>query len=292
MKLLRKLAKITGPYFYNYINYIYLHLKRGQIPKPLNLATPKTFNEKLIYLKLNYRHPNAHIYADKLAVREYVKNKVGDEYLIPIIKVYDQPDDIKFEELPKQFVLKLNHGSGMNIICKDKSKLDKITALKNLEKWYSQNYYEVGGEYQYSDITTKVFAERYMETKSGSGDLNDYKIFCFDGVPKFVQVDVDRFDNHKRAFYDLKWNRLPFTILHPNYEGEVEKPERLIKMLEIARSLSKGFPHIRVDLYTVEGKIYFGELTFHHGGGFEPFFPQKFNRKIGDYLRLPDEINN
>lgn len=290
MNKIRKLFGVFGEYTYNYINYTYLHLKKGQIPKPLNLSNPKTFSEKIIYLKINYRHPNAQKYVNKLAVRNYVSENVGEKYLIPIIKVYEKTSDINFKELPNQFVLKLNHGSGMNIICKDKDNLDESEAMNKLKEWYNQDYFEAGGEYQYGGIEPKVFAEKYMATDEES--LKDYKVFCFNGEPKFIQVDVGRYTNHKRAFYDLDWNRLPFTILHPKYDGEIKKPEKLKEMIEVARTLAKDFIHIRVDLYNIDEEIFFGELTFHHGGGFEPVMPPKYNRVIGDYLRLPDEISN
>src|SRR5690625_2811453 len=203
MNLIKKLSKFLNDYYLNHINYIYLHIKKMQLPKWLDLDEPETFSEKIIYLKLRYRHPNANMYADKLFVRDFISSKIGSKYLIPLIKVYNHPSEINFDDLPQRFVLKLNHGSGMNIICKNKNKLNRKKSLELINRWYKQDYSEIGREYQYKGIKPIVYAEKYMENNKEKGDLNDYKIFCFNGVPKFIQVDIGRYSEHKRAFYDL-----------------------------------------------------------------------------------------
>lgn len=281
----KKILASSGDYLYNLVCYYYLHLKKGYFPKRPDFAKPKTFNEKIIHLKNYCKHPNAQLYTDKFLVRNFVSSAIGSQYLIPLIGVYKKASEIDFSALPEKFVLKANHGSGWNIICKDKSKLNIPNTIKLLNKWLGINYYDMGRDYTYKTIEPKIVAEILMETKNG-GDLKDYKIFCFNGEPIYIQVDVDRSTNHTRAFFDLKWNRMPFTTLYPFFEGSIDPPECLEEMIQVARKLSMGFIFLRVDLYEVNGKVYFGEMTFHHGGGFEPFIPAEYDAILGNYLHI------
>lgn len=284
--LLRRLLVSSGDTAYNLVSYYYLHLKNGVVPPALNVRDPRAFNEKIIYLKTRYRHPDAHLYADKVLVRDFVREAIGTQYLIPVLDVYDDALDIDFSSLPQRFILKANHGSTWNILCRDKGSLDIASTRKTLQNWLHTNYYSIGREYQYKYIKPRIIAEQLLEAEGGE-ELKDYKIFCFDGEPKFIQVDVDRFTNHKRVFFDLHWNRLPFSILYPPYQGKVDAPTSLQEMIFVAHKLSRGFPFIRVDLYESSKRVYFGEMTFHHEGGFAPIKPREYDQILGAYIRLP-----
>lgn len=283
-----KLFPLLNDKTYNYLNYYYLHLKCFKFPKILNLSNPKTFNEKIIWLKLNYHKKDNTLLADKLLVKDYVKNLIGGEYIIPTIKVFNNTSEIKIDDLPSQFVIKLNHGSGWNIICRDKNEFDFGIMKKKLDIWKNINYYSIGKEYQYKNIVPKIFCEKYLEN-SIKNPMVDYKVFCFGGTPKYIQVDLDRFSNHKRNFFDTEWNLIPFTTLYPAGDGNTKKPKQLKLILEIAKILSNGHPFSRIDLYINSGKVFFGEITFHHGGGFEPFFPSKYDYILGENLMVQSE---
>lgn len=283
--LAKRFISSLGDHAYNSVFYYYLHLRCGVIPKPLNLRRPASFNEKIIYLKTKVKYPNAEQYADKLAVREYVRRVGGDQYLIPLLGEWTSADEIDFTVLPDQFVLKTNHGSAMNIVCHDKGVLDILEARRQLNDWLKINYFDLGREYQYRNISPKILAEELIVPEDG-GELRDYKIFCFNGEPKFVQVDVNRHTNHTRNFFDCDWNKLPFTILYPAYVGAIEKPSQLEVMLALARKLAQPFIFARIDLYTEREKVYFGEITFHHGGGFEPVMPPHYADVLGDLIEI------
>lgn len=256
-----------------------------------NLDNPKTFNEKLQWLKLNNENPLITKCADKYLVREYIKEKIGEEYLIPLLGVYNTPDEIDFDKLPNQFVMKVNWGSGQNIIVKDKSILDIKDANKKLTEWIKKNsnHYYFSFEWSYKNIKPKIIIEKYIEEMSGS--LLDYKFFCFNGIPTYVQIDVDRFTNHKRCFYDMNFIKQNFTTYYPLYTGNIDKPENFEAMIEFSKILSKNFPFARIDFYNLNGNIKFGEITFYHGNGMEPFTPAEWDYKLGDMLKLPFEIN-
>jgi hypothetical protein len=283
--LFRRLISRLGDKYYNIINFYYLHLRRGVLPYCLNIKNPATFNEKIIYLKTNVKYSNSHVYADKLKVRNFVKQVSAGKYLVPLLGVWESSKDINYKELPNKFVLKTNHGSGMNIVCMDKKLLNIKRINQKLEKWIKTNYFDIGREYQYKDIKPRILAEKMLVTKGGK-EPNDYKFFCFNGTPKFIQVDIDRHTNHTRSFYDINWNHLPFTILYPPYTGELVKPEMLSEMLDLAEKLSQRFIFARIDLYSIERNIYFGEITFHPEGGFGPILPREFDLLLGGYLKL------
>jgi hypothetical protein len=271
---------------FNALNYWYLHWKLSVRSKPINWISPSSFNQKIIWLKMNYRHPNAWQYADKVTVKRLVGEAIGPEFLIPTLNVFASADDVEISSMPDRFILKASHGSGWNIIVVDKDKIDLCASRHLLGKWLQTNYYRLGREYQYNDIPRRILVEPLLEPNNNQ-PLLDYKFFCFHGEPRFVQVDFDRHTFHTRNFYDLCWNKLPFTMLYPAHEGDALMPKQLQKMVDIARKLSIGFPFIRVDLYDCDGVIYFGELTFHPGGGFEPILPDCWDKTLGDWLELP-----
>lgn len=263
---------------------------QAEFGKSLNLDSPQTFNEKLQWLKLYNRKPEYTVMVDKYKVREYIAQMIGEEYLIPLLGVWDDPDEIDFDALPNQFVLKCNHNSGTGMcICKDKSKLNIEKVKKELRKGLKEDYYLKFREWPYKDVPRKIIAEKYME--DASGELRDYKFYCFNGVMKFVMINSDRnTDKPTRAdYFDRDFNWLDFTWGYSHAEVHPQKPEQFEKMVAIAERLSKGLPHIRVDLYDCNGKIYFGELTFFDGSGFDKIEPLEWDYKIGEMLKLPSK---
>lgn len=268
----------------------YLKLKyRARIRKKLFLENPKTFNEKLQWLKL-YDHKSEYtVMVDKYRVREYISEKIGEQYLIPLIGVWDSPDEIDFDKLPNKFALKCNHNSGLGMcICTDKSSLNIEQVKEELNKGLKQDYYLTGREWIYKDVPRKIIAEQFL--KSDEGGLTDYKIHCFNGVPKFILVCRDRFAESglTEDFYTPQWEHMDVKRPEiPNATEPIEKPKELEKMLMLAEKLSKDIPFIRIDFYFVEGKIYFSELTFFPASGFESFEPQIWDEKFGEWLTLP-----
>lgn len=255
----------------------------------MDIRNPRTYSEKIQWLKLYDPNPFRSQLTDKVEVRNWIKNNIGEEFLIPIYGVYNKFEEIDFNALPDKFVIKTNHSSGWNIIVKDKNALDKKEVKSKLEKWLSLDY-AFWSEYEihYSPIKPKIIIEKYMEDDNGC--LTDYKFLCFSGEPKYVWVDFDRFSNHKRNVYDLSWNLQPWNqFSYKNYlpQGGVKKPKNFTKMIEIARLLSKDFIHVRVDLYNIDGRIYFGEMTFTNGSGFERLYPLEYEKIIGDLVHLP-----
>ena len=256
----------------------------GKFP---NLENPTTYNEKLQWLKLNDIHEEYSLLVDKYEAKKVVAEKIGEEYIIPTLATYNNFDEIDFNQLPNQFVLKTTHDSGGVVVCPDKSKLDKKAARKKLEKSLKNNYFYEHREYPYKKIKPRIIAEQYMVDESGT-ELKDYKFFCFDGECKMLFIATDRsIGDVKFDFYDTKFNHLPFVQGHPWTNREIQKPNGFEKMIELAEKLGKGYPHVRVDLYDINGKIYFGELTFFHFSGNVPFEPQEWDYKIGEWLKLP-----
>lgn len=255
----------------------------------LNLDNPRTFNEKIQWLKLYNSTPIKTRLADKYLVRDWVKEKIGEQYLIPLLGVYDKFEDIDFDKLPNQFVIKCNHGSGWNIIVKDKSKLNLSEVKEKLDKWMSTNFaFKVGCELHYKNMQPKIIIEKYME--DDSGDLRDYKFLCFDGIVKYIWVDGERYSEHKRNLYDLKWNLLKKKIgegrIYQNIKN-CPKPYNLDKMIEFATLLSKDFSFVRVDFFEANKKLYFGEMTFTSASGTHITEPKSFIFELGDLIKLP-----
>ena len=255
----------------------------------LNLYQPKTFNEKMQWLKINSRKPEYSNYVDKYKVREHVRNLIGEKYLIPIVGVYENFEEIKFEDLPSKFVLKCTHDSGSVIICKDKDKFDIKKYKKKVKKLLKRNYYYIGREWPYKNVKPRIIIEKYLQDDK-SEELNDYKIFCFNGKAYMILVCSNRKKNDKNTdFFDINWNKMNLTReYHENSKHIIEKPRNLKKMIEIAELLSKDMYFMRVDLYEINGRIYFGELTFFPSSGFEGFNPKEWDIKLGNMIKLKD----
>ena len=286
MKFLKKLLRILPDKLYIQLQYFY-HFYRFA-----NLKNPQTFNEKLQWLKLYDRNPLYTTMVDKYKVKEYVANIIGKEYIIPTLAVYNSSEEIDFDKLPNQFVLKCNHDSGGIVICKDKSKLDKQAAIKKLSKALKNNGYWYGREWPYKNVKPYIIAEQYLEDESNN-ELKDYKIFCFNGVPKYIQLDFGRFSKHYRNYYDISWNFIPFNTgkLVSDSSKFLKKPQMLDKALNLANILSSKISFVRVDFYLINEKIYFGELTFYPASGFKNFTPFEWDKKFGDLLILPSKEN-
>lgn len=260
--------------------------------KHMDFEHPVTFTQKLQWLKLHNNSDLCTQMVDKYGVREYIKNKIGEEYLIPLLGVWEKFDDIDFDVLPNKFVLKCTHDSGSVVLCRDKQLFDKAVAKKKLESGLKRNYYWRGREYPYKNVPPRIIAEQY--TVDENDELNDYKFFCFNGEPKVLFYASERFAVSKGGvkfdYYDMDLNHLDIQ----SYGNLNAKPDmwlkpfpEFVKMKELAKILSTGFPHVRIDFYKVGTKIYFGEITFHHDGGFVPFIPEEWDTIFGDYIKLP-----
>lgn len=251
-----------------------------------NLQNPKTYNEKLQWLKLNDIHPEYSKLVCKYDAKEYVRNILGDDVIIPTLGVWNTFEEIDFDTLPNQFVLKTTHDSGGVVVVKDKSTMDMAAAKAKLQRSLNNDYFLEHREYPYKAVPHRIIAEQYMVDESGT-ELKDYKFFCFDGEVKMLFVATDRSINDTRFdFFDVDFNHLPFKQGHPWARHEIKKPAGFERMKEIATVLSKGFRHVRVDLYDINGHIYFGELTFFHFSGNVPFVPKEWDEKIGEWLNL------
>jgi len=256
----------------------------------LNLRNPKTFNEKLQWLKVNYRDPKYVQLVDKYEVKDYVSRVCGGGHVVPTLGVWDSVNAINWNCLPDRFVMKVTHDSGGVIVCKDKNKLDISKARKTLEEDLKRNYWKYSREWPYKYVKRRIICEEYIEPDENNPDLMDYKFFCFDGVPRLLYVASNRSSGIANFdFFDLDFNRLKIKNGHPNSTGDFEKPVNFEKMIEVAADLSKGMPHVRVDLYNVKGRIYFGEMTFFHMSGMVPFAPHEWDLKIGEWLTLPEK---
>ena len=254
-----------------------------------HLNHPRTFNEKLQWLKLNDRHAEYTQMVDKIDAKKYVASIIGDKYIIPTLGVWNSVDEIEWDKLPNQFVIKVSSDSGGIVVCKDKQTLDIEKAKEKLTNGWGKNYYVHNKEYPYRDLTPRIIAEEYKEDESGY-ELRDYKIFCFNGEPKILFVASDRQnagEDTKFDFFDLNWNHLPFTNGHPNSKEHIAKPKNFEEMLEIAKKLSVGIPQVRIDLYNCNGQIYFGEITFFHWSGMTAFDPVEWDFKLGKMIKLP-----
>lgn len=267
-----------------YIKLIY----RLSMGKPLNLENPQTFSEKLQWLKLYNHRPEYTDMVDKYKVRQYVEDRIGSEHLIPLIGVWDSPNDIDFDSLPNQFVLKCNHDSGGWVICKDKSTLDIDKCRRFLLKRFRRNFFWNAREWPYKNVRKRIVAEKYMVDESGV-ELKDYKFFCFDGHCKAIFIATNRGVDTRFDFYDRDFNHLPFTNGHPNADVPPARPTNLDEMITIAEKLAEGIPQVRVDLYDVYQHVYFGEMTFFHWGGKKPFYPDSWDYVLGSWINLPSE---
>ena len=293
-KLIQKLKRISFLRKINYkVNYFKMQLRRNnkfkrvekiisneyykKIGRELSWDSPQTYTEKMQFSKLYNFSEEKTVLSDKVLVRNWIEKKIGKNYLIPIVQVYNSFDDIDFELLPDEFVMKCNHDSGSVFICKDKSKINK-SELKDKYEFYMKRslalyHYEI----HYGKIEPKIIIEKYM-----GDNIRDYKFLCFNGVPMYCWVDFDRFNNHKRNIYNMEWELQDFNQYnYGNYESLVDKPKTFEKMKKFSSILSKKFDQVRVDFYEVEGKLYFSEMTFTNGNGFEKIVPDKYDYELG-----------
>lgn len=262
---------------------------KARMKKELNLENPQTFNEKLQWLKLYDRKPIYTTMVDKCAVKGYVAERIGEEYIIPTLGVWDSFDEIDFDALPNRFVLKCAHDSGGLVICKDKASLDLDAARKKLEKSLKREWFYCGREWPYKNVKPRIIAEQYMS--DDNGELCDYKLMCFNGKVKCSFVCSERYSAKGLhvTFFDREWNAMPFERKYPACREGLPKPLNYDKMLELAEQLSSGIPFVRVDFYEVFGKIYFGELTFYPGGGWEKFTPEEWDYELGSWIQLQEK---
>lgn len=267
-----------------YLKFVY----RIKVNKKLDLDNPRRFNEKLQWLKLYDRRPEYTQMVDKYLVRDYIAKKIGAKYLIPLLGVWDSVEEINFSNLPMQFVLKCNHDSQGLVICKDKNKLNIELVKQKLKKALKKNFYYLTKEWPYKNVKPKIIAEKYME--DDSGELKDYKVLCFNGEPKIIEVHRGRFEgNHTEDNYDIEWNKTEINQKKsglPTSDEKEEKPEVLPEMLSLSKKLAYGISHVRIDWYIVKNKLYFGEITFFDGSGFDEFEPDKWNEIMGDWINL------
>lgn len=273
-----------------YLKLVY----RFSFGKKLDLENPQTYNEKLQWLKLYYHRPDFVEMVDKEAVKSLVARIIGEEYVIPTIGSWERVEDIDWEGLPNQFVLKTTHDGGNNgvVICRDKATFNKAKGIRKLKKSLNRNTYLLGREWPYKMVPRRVIAEKYLED-SQSTDLKDYKFFCFDGKVKMMFVASERTkvgEDVKFDFFDEQYNHLDLKQVHEKSEVCPEKPKSFDHMIDLAQTLSVGIPHVRVDFYEVDGKVYFGEYTFFHHGGLAAFSPEKYDYILGSYINLPEKL--
>lgn len=267
----------------------------------LNLRKPKTFCEKLQWLKLYNRMPEYTIMVDKVKAKEYVASIIGEKYIIPTLGVWDNPNDIDFDALPNKFVLKCNHNSGTGMyICRDKNKMDIEKVKTGLMKGLKEDYFALNREWPYKNVPRRILAEKLIEDFgeqiqypiNHKGEeplevLTDYKFFCFNGEPYMMYVSQDHAQHARTDFFDMDFKRLPIRMKDPNSDLPIPKPEKFDEMRCLARKLSQGVPCLRVDFYMANHQVYFGELTFFHNSGFTSIQPEEWNLKIGEMIILP-----
>lgn len=287
---------ITSPAAKGWLNWVpdSLYLKvlyRVIMGRKLNLKNPKEYNEKLQWLKLNDRKPEYSTMVDKYEVRGYIADLLGDKYLIPCLGIYDSVDDIDIDALPDKFVLKCTHDSGSVEICKDKSSFDIESARHRLSQAMKRNYYATYREWPYKYVKPRIIAEGYLE--GDGGDLKDYKVMCFNGEAKIIEVHENRFVEgkvHTQTFYDREWSIVPLTQVETvTVDRPSERPRQLEEILRLSELIAKNMYHARIDWYIEGDKIYFGEITFFDGSGFESFSTPEMERMLGDMINLPEK---
>lgn len=283
---------LSNKYFFNFLpDKQYVQLKYKLIMgKKIDLQNPQTFNEKLQWLKLYDRNHQYTQMVDKYEAKKYVASIIGEEYIIPTIGIYNSFDEIDFKKLPNKFVIKCTHDSGGLILCKNKEKLDIAKAKKKIDKCMKNNYYYKHREWPYKNVKPRIIIEKYMCTKKQK-ELIDYKFFCFNGNPKIILVCSERFSSNNmcETWFDDKWNFLDIIESSHRVDKTIKKPINFSKMMEFSKKLSKDIPFVRVDFYEINGKMYFGELTFFPASGFEKFEPEEWDYKLGEMLKLPDK---
>ncbi|MEK5427757.1 ATP-grasp fold amidoligase family protein [Cytobacillus sp. FSL R7-0680] len=293
-----KLKKIVNtPFVKGSMRYLFKYLSDKQVinlqyritlNRRLNLKEPKRFTEKIHWYKLNYRTSIMTQCADKYRVRSYIQGKGYEEILVKLYQVCDSYEDIDFASLPDSFVIKSNKGSGTNLFIKDKNKLNKSVIEKTIKQWKTVNTVLMGREWAYQNIKDKIVIEELLVDNSNkTSDINDYKFLCFNGKVEYIWVDTDRHDDHRRNFYNINWEKLNVQSDWPNTNNEILKPDGFEYMVQIAESIAKDFPFVRVDFYWVNGKVYFGEITFYPWSGCVKFVPDSFDYEMGDLFKLP-----
>ena len=281
------------------VNYVFMHfpklmsdkqyltvLYRYSMGREMNWDSPKSFNEKLQWLKIYDRNPEYSTMVDKYAVKKYVADKIGEPFIIPTLGVWKRFEEIDFDALPQKFVLKCTHDSGGLVICRDKSTFDKTAAHKKIERCLKRNFYYLGREWPYKNVPPRIIAEPLMEDEEGE-DLKDYKLMCFGGKVKCSFVCSARSQGLKVTFFDKQWQKLPFERHYPASEENIPCPKTYDEMVRLAEILSEGIPFVRVDFYEIKGKPYFGELTFYPGSGIEEFRPETWDYTLGSWIELP-----
>lgn len=286
--ILGKLLRCWSVFFKNDELYLklqyFFYLKRWP-----NIKNPRTYNEKLLWLKLHNKKREYSIMVDKYEVKGYVREILGEEYIIPTLGIYNKFNEIDFQTLPDKFVLKCTHDSGGVFICNDKKHFDINKVRRKIDESLKKNFYYDFREYPYKDVSPRIIVEQFMVDESGV-ELKDYKFFCFNGEPRMLLLASDRSNGTRMNFYDMNFALLPvYRKEHPNSNDFITKPKGFEEMIKLAKILSKDIPHVRVDFYDINGKIYFGELTFFSASGLVPFYPQEWNEIIGNWLILPDE---
>lgn len=277
--------------FWGFLRHVVSDRKYAQIrywlkfDKLPNLEQPKSFTEKIQFIKLNERTELRKIFADRLRARNYVAEKVGEQYLIPLHGAFDELTPGTWESLPSQFVLKANHGCEMLEIVRDKERADYDTIYQTTEQWKATDYYKVGREWAYKGLPRTILAEQLLLDSENSIPI-DYKFFCFDGKVELIQVDKDRFSDQRRNLYDRNFQKLDAKLLYPNFGGSLEEPGNLDQAISMAETLSKEINFVRVDLYLMENNLYFGELTNYPGNGFVAFEPTAMEYKMGSKLHV------
>lgn len=284
-KILLKLDNL-GLYRLSDEKYLKMYYKY-KIGKKLDLDNPKGFNEKLQWLKLHDKNPDYIKMVDKYEVKSYISKTIGKEYLIPTIGIYNDVEEIDFNSLPDKFVIKCTHDSGSVMVCKDKKSFDIENVKKRLKKYLKRNYYYGGREWPYKNIQPRIIIEEYMVDKEQT-DLNDYKFLCFNGKMKCSFVCTNRYSKEglNVTFFDRDWHKMPFERHYPIDKGDIKKPKNYELMIKLAEELSQGIPFVRVDFYEINNKVYFGELTFFPGNGFEEFTPDEWDYKLGEMIDL------
>lgn len=280
--IIYKILKILPDKVYLKLQYKYTTGKK------LNLKEPKTYGEKLQWLKLYDRKPYYTTLADKYEVREYIKNRIGEKYLVPILGHWDNAESINFEKLPQKFVLKCNHDSKSVIVCYDKDSLNIQDTINHFKKKLKNNAFYYGREWPYKNIKPLVIAEEMLVDETGN-DLKDYKVMCFNGEPKLIQIHKDRFNENEEYtidYYDINWNKTNITANTICSKEKMDKPEFLKEMLYLSKKLSQDLPQARIDWYYANNQLYFGEITFFDASGYDVFNPSEWNYRLGSWLDL------
>jgi len=287
-RTLKKISHVVPDKMYISLRY---RKRLGEWP---DLNNPKNYNEKLQWLKLYDRNPEYTTMVDKFEAKKYIAEKVGEQYVIPTIGVWNSFDEIDFDALPNRFVLKCTHDSGGLVICRNKEELDIKAVKKKINESLRENYYWQGREWPYKNVIPRIIAEAYLEEEGDDSEekcLTDYKFFCFNGIPKIMYRSQDKAKEPRTDFFDMDYNHLTIRMKDPNSEILPPKPEEFELMKRLAEIFAKGHPHIRVDFYVVNKQVYVGELTFYHCSGFAPIKPVEWSLRLGEWIQLPNENN-